>query len=118
MTCAQCGFANEAEARFCGGCGAELSRLCAACEFANRPDRAYCGQCGQSLSAGAETSGSDQEERDTPPTSVAKDGSEIIQRFLPAQLSEKILASRGKIDGERKYVTVIFADIEGYTPLA
>ena len=42
----------------------------------------------------------------------------IVRRYLPPQLSEKILAARGRLDGERKQVTVLFADMKGYTPLA
>jgi class 3 adenylate cyclase len=40
---------------------------------------------------------------------------EKIQRYLPKGLTEKILTQRGKIEGERKQVTVIFCDMEGYT---
>ncbi|MGD2125947.1 MAG: adenylate/guanylate cyclase domain-containing protein, partial [Desulfobacteraceae bacterium] len=43
---------------------------------------------------------------------------ETIWRYLPRQLSDKILASRGKIEGVRKQVTVLFVDMQGYTPLA
>jgi ABC-type oligopeptide transport system substrate-binding subunit/class 3 adenylate cyclase len=41
-----------------------------------------------------------------------------IQRYLPKGLTEKILAQRGKIEGERKQVTVLFCDMEGFTPLS
>ena len=40
-----------------------------------------------------------------------------IQRYLPKGLTEKILAQRGKIEGERRQVTVMFCDMEGFTPL-
>jgi class 3 adenylate cyclase len=42
---------------------------------------------------------------------------EKIQKYLPGGLTEKILAQRGKIEGERKQVTVLFCDMEGSTPL-
>jgi class 3 adenylate cyclase/tetratricopeptide (TPR) repeat protein len=41
-----------------------------------------------------------------------------IQRYLPEGLTEKILAQRGKIEGERKQVTVMFCDMEGFTALS
>jgi class 3 adenylate cyclase len=40
-----------------------------------------------------------------------------IQRYLPKGLTEKILAQKDKIEGERKQVTVMFCDMEGFTPL-
>ncbi len=40
-----------------------------------------------------------------------------IQKYLPGGLTEKILAQKGKIEGERKQVTVMFTDMEGFTPL-
>jgi class 3 adenylate cyclase/DNA-binding CsgD family transcriptional regulator/tetratricopeptide (TPR) repeat protein len=41
-----------------------------------------------------------------------------LQRYLPAHLADKILANRGRLAGERKLVTVLFADIAGYTALS
>ena len=43
---------------------------------------------------------------------------EKIQRYLPGELTEKILAQRGKIEGERRQVTVMFCDLKGFTPLS
>jgi len=40
-----------------------------------------------------------------------------IQRYLPKGVTEKILSQRGKIEGEQKQVTVMFCDLEGFTPL-
>ncbi len=61
---------------------------------------------------------------EAPPTeSTPKDLSfdeklEKIQRYLPKGLTEKILSQRDKIEGERKQVTVMFCDMEGFTPLS
>jgi len=41
-----------------------------------------------------------------------------IQRYLPKGLTEKILSQRDRIEGERKHVTVMFCDMEGFTPLS
>ncbi len=40
-----------------------------------------------------------------------------LQRYMPKQLTDKIRAC-GHIEGERRQVTVVFADISGFTPLA
>ena len=40
---------------------------------------------------------------------------EQLQRYVPQHLAEKILANRGRLEGERKLVTVLFADLVGYT---
>ena len=58
----------------------------------------------------------------TPSDSIAKDLSfdeklDKIQRYLPEGLTEKILGQKEKIEGERKQVTVMFCDMEGFTPL-
>jgi Adenylate and Guanylate cyclase catalytic domain len=66
MACAQCGFANRPQAKFCGGCGASLSPH--------------------------------------PP---------VLHRYTPAHLAKKVLASRSALEGERKQVTVLFADLKG-----
>jgi class 3 adenylate cyclase len=41
-----------------------------------------------------------------------------IQRYLPKGLAEKILSQRDRIEGERKQVTVMFCDMEGFTHLS
>jgi len=44
--CPACGTENPAGSRFCGGCGAALSRVCATCGAANEPGMRFCTQCG------------------------------------------------------------------------
>jgi class 3 adenylate cyclase len=61
-----------------------------------------------------------------PPVSASQPGSsssldaklDQLQRYLPSHLTEKILANRGRLEGERKLVTVLFTDITGYTALS
>jgi hypothetical protein len=52
------------------------------------------------------------------PLSSLSDRLDHLQRFLPYHLTDKILANRGRLEGERKLVTVLFADIAGYTALS
>jgi class 3 adenylate cyclase len=89
--CSSCGVENSAGRKFCGGCGAGLTRLCAACGSANEPSVRFCGECGQPL-------GSDQAAA-TVPGAVAP-----IAAAAPV--------------AERRLVTVLFADLVGFTALS
>jgi hypothetical protein len=96
MQCQRCGRQNEGEARFGAGCGQLLARACAACGKANVPDARFCNGCGQALSV------PDSGSRFTSPRS-----------YTPLHLAEKILTSKSALAGERKQVTVLFADLKG-----
>lgn len=87
--------------KFCGQCGNPLSRLCSNCNYSNPSQFRFCGNCGTSL------------ESHQPDSSNSE-----IQKYIPTYLAEKIRQSKGRIEGERKNVTVIFADISGFTALA
>jgi class 3 adenylate cyclase/tetratricopeptide (TPR) repeat protein len=91
MRCPSCGFENPEGLKFCNECGAPLRMPCAQCGFANQPQAKFCGECGASLSL-------------HPPA---------LRRYTPAHLAEKILTSRSALEGERKQVTVLFADLKG-----
>jgi class 3 adenylate cyclase/tetratricopeptide (TPR) repeat protein len=86
--CSNCGAENRAEAKFCGECGAGLAALCPACNTPNEPGRKFCDECGASLGSLTE--------------SVAT---------VPAQL-------RGTPAAERRLVSVLFADLVGFTTLS
>jgi hypothetical protein len=93
---------------FCGKCGGKLERLCPQCNFSNPLQYEFCGECGHNLTIPTEPTSKDlsfDEKLDK------------IQRYLPKGLTEKILTQRGKIEGERKQVTVMFCDMEGFTGL-
>jgi class 3 adenylate cyclase/predicted ATPase len=71
---------------------------CIKCGFANKPDETFCGGCGANLGA---TTGSAVERYDSP------------RSYTPTHLAEEILTARAAIEGERKLVTVLFADLQG-----
>ena len=108
MKCPKCHTENPETRKFCRECGAKLILLCPKCHFENFPGDKFCGGCSHDLSQlpGAIPRELSFDEK------LAK-----IQRYLPKGLSEKILAQRDKIEGERKQVTVMFCDMEGFTSL-
>jgi class 3 adenylate cyclase/tetratricopeptide (TPR) repeat protein len=97
MRCPQCGFDNRPGVRFCEQCGAKLEQTCPACGASVPPDRKFCGACGQLLAPKPESR-----------SKFATPGA-----YTPKHLAEKILTSRTALEGERKQVTVLFADLKG-----
>jgi Double zinc ribbon len=101
MRCPACGFENASGIKFCGECGSSLKVRCSSCFFENPPSMKFCGECGKPLAAAAKLS--------TQPDP---------RSYAPKHLAEKILTSRSALEGERKQVTVLFADVKGSTDLA
>ena len=93
MQCPDCRAEHRGDRRFCGQCGASLGLACPACGFSDEPGERFCGGCGQ-------------------PRSNAVN-SPSAQPSTPLHLAEKILTSRSALEGERKQVTVLFADLKG-----
>jgi class 3 adenylate cyclase/tetratricopeptide (TPR) repeat protein len=109
MRCPECQTDNPDDSRFCRECGISLEITCPKCSKANLPDSKFCTGCGHDL-------------RTPPAAAPPKDLSfdeklAKIQKYLPSGLSEKILAQRDKIEGERRQVTIMFVDMKGFTPL-
>src|SRR5213594_3788594 len=100
MKCPRCQQEAPSDAEFCLECGAKLAALCSQCGTANAPIHKFCKKCGQSLTA---ASGVDPEGR-----RFASPDS-----YTPKHLAEKILTSKSALEGERKLVTVLFADLKG-----
>jgi predicted ATPase/class 3 adenylate cyclase len=108
MKCPKCQHENPSDARFCNVCGQKLELACPECGKTNPPGSRFCNGCGQNLTPPAAM----------PPKELSFDEKlDKIQRYLPSGLTEKILSQRDKIEGERKQVTVMFCDMEGFTPL-
>jgi class 3 adenylate cyclase len=97
MTCPRCQQENPAHARFCLGCGGRLSDACTKCGTEIPGSARFCAQCGHQVGA---------------PSAVearfASPGA-----YTPKHLAEKILTSKAALEGERKQVTVLFADLKG-----
>jgi len=97
MTCPRCQQENPAHARFCLGCGSRLALTCSGCGAELPHTARFCAQCGQAV--GSPAAG---------PTRFA-----APEVYTPLHLAEKILTSRAVLEGERKQVTVLFADLKG-----
>jgi class 3 adenylate cyclase/tetratricopeptide (TPR) repeat protein len=98
MQCPRCRAENREGRRFCGECGLSFASTCLSCGFLNEGSERFCGGCGKSLAAGPTPA----EPRFTSPES-----------YTPKHLAEKILTSKAALEGERKQVTVLFADLKG-----
>src|SRR4051812_38900555 len=94
MRCASCGHPNVPAARFCGSCGSRLSGStpCGGCGAANVAGQRFCNACGEAL------------------TEAAIDS--------PDHLATEFWVGRRALDGERKQVTVLFADVMSSMELA
>ena len=93
MVCANCGTENEAGRKFCKECAARLALACPSCGAANSGDAKFCGECATPLATGAASAASTTA-RPGPPTASA----------APA--------------AERRLVSILFADLVGFTTLA
>jgi len=95
VNCPRCQAQNRQGIRFCEECGARLELACPTCGSPAIPGKRFCGNCGAPLAG--ETGGRIQ----TP------------HAYTPKHLAEKILTSKAALEGERKQVTVLFADLKG-----
>ncbi len=97
MKCPRCQAENREGRRFCAECGASLAIACSSCGFSNEPGEKFCGGCGQALEVAVA------------PIPAAKFAA--LQTYTPKHLAEKILTSKSVLEGERKQVTVLFAEL-------
>ena len=101
MQCPRCGHDNRAQAKFCEECASALTRSCAKCGHPLPPTAKFCPECANPV--GAEGAA---------PSRFASP-----ETYTPKHLAEKIVTSRASLEGERKQVTVLFADMKGSTEL-
>jgi class 3 adenylate cyclase/tetratricopeptide (TPR) repeat protein len=97
MKCARCQHENRLGAKFCEECATPLARACAVCGAQLSPTAKFCSECAHPAGQAAPSTAP----RDTPET------------YTPKHLAEKILTSKAALEGERKQVTVLFADLKG-----
>jgi class 3 adenylate cyclase/tetratricopeptide (TPR) repeat protein len=91
MTCASCGTENPGGARFCMNCGNALERRCPSCGTPAPPEARFCMSCGATL------------DEAPAPATLSPDAPHVTAAIPPE---------------ERRQVTVLFADLSGYTAFA
>src|SRR5262245_22314412 len=94
MKCPRCQHENPVQAKFCLECGVRLSPVCAKCQTQLPGGAKFCPECGERVA--------DQGPESPSPAT-----------YTPKHLAEKILTSKTALEGERKQVTVLFADLKG-----
>jgi class 3 adenylate cyclase/tetratricopeptide (TPR) repeat protein len=103
MQCPKCGFENKPNKKFCTECATKLELRCPNCNFIVEAGEKFCGECAYDLRG---PSGA-------PPIDYSQP-----QSYTPKHLKDKILTTRSSIEGERKLVTVFFADVANYTSIS
>src|SRR5215510_8867520 len=94
LRCSKCGHDNAIGAKFCEECATQLARIWASCGTQLSPTTKFCPACAH-------------------PTSAPQSRFVSPETYTPKHLAEKILTSKAALEGERKQLTVLFADIEG-----
>lgn len=104
MHCPSCGHENAAGANFCSNCGSSLTITCAVCHARSAADANFCNNCGAALGDGP----------------VAPTESEALGRLIPPEMLAKLRSARSgrAMAGERRTVTMLFADVKGSTSAA
>jgi class 3 adenylate cyclase/tetratricopeptide (TPR) repeat protein len=97
MHCSRCQHENRPRAKFCEECGASLSRACRSCGAELPKTAKFCPECGKPVVAPA----------------ILQPGFVSARSYTPKHLAERILTSKSALEGERKQVTVLFADLKG-----
>src|SRR5215470_1911447 len=97
MKCPRCQHENPTGSNFCLGCGARFGSSCSSCGHELPPGSRFCNKCGT-------------------PVALASPGQSRFsspESYTPLHLAQKILTSKSALEGERKQVTVLFADLKG-----
>src|SRR5215475_7107216 len=117
LQCPKCGTTNRRQAKFCEECGTSLTLSCPSCGAVVKADKRFCGDCGIPLN-------SHQAPRQPQNAAISSQwpvinpqslppGLQSPVNYTPAHLAQRILASKAIIEGERKLITILFADIKG-----
>ncbi len=97
MRCTKCKFENPAGMMFCGKCRTALPVACPKCSFTNPPEFDFCGRCATAL----------RSEKNVQPVAAQHPAAPFV-------IAD---AASLRVDGERKTITALFADLKGSTEL-
>ena len=104
MLCPNCQFENPDDAKFCIECATQMEFHCPNCGIITPATGKFCKECGFDLKKSIEESA---------PINYSEP-----QSYTPKFLADKILTTRSSLEGERKIVTVLFADVANYTSMS
>jgi class 3 adenylate cyclase/tetratricopeptide (TPR) repeat protein len=113
VRCPGCGHENREGAKFCGACAISLAGdpVCSSCGATNPVGQKFCDECGAALAS--------PRRGPNGPTPNHLAASDVRPRSsTPKHLADKILRAKPALEGERKQVTVLFADVMGSMELA
>ena len=96
MQCPSCKTDNPTDAAFCEQCGSNLERVCPACKAAVSPGARFCKKCG---------------------TAITVSGPASVKKSTDGPIRVGDVTASENMEGERKTVTALFADIKGSTEL-
>jgi len=109
MQCPECNTGNPEGAKFCLKCGVKLVLVCPQCKTELPPHAEFCIACGTQLVT-------------PPPEAMREPGlgrlTEALERLVPREFAERLLATRGQVGKERRMVTILFSDVKGSTAMA
>lgn len=100
MQCVKCGAGNRHQAKFCEECGTPLALACPQCGVPVIVGKKFCGDCGAALFS-------------SPLASAQLSSVPSPASYTPSHLASRILSGKSALEGERKIITVLFADIKG-----
>lgn len=112
MNCNRCGYANDPDAEFCENCGSPLALVCERCGATLKPTARFCKRCGAPVAAAPGSTLAAFPA--TPPVSGRLTA---LRQAAPPDLRQKLVAVSAQSEGERKPVTILFADIVDSTAL-
>src|SRR5215471_16015348 len=101
MNCPRCHHDNRVGAKFCEECAAPLAPACANCGAQLSPTAKFCSECAHPTGSTPASTGSATPRFASP------------ERYIPKHLADRIIQSKAALEGERKQVTVLFADLKG-----
>ncbi len=103
MKCSKCQVENPEGTKFCNEGGGKLQLVCLGCGKANPPESKFCNKCGRHMGE---------------PSKEHPIDCNRPQSYIPKRLADKILTTRTSIAGERKLVTVMFANVANFTSIS
>jgi ribosomal protein L40E len=102
MKCLKCQAELPGGAKFCRECGNKVKSTCPQCGKTIPSESKFCIECGHDLRRHKENKTLDLG---------------IPRSYTPKHLADKTMTTRSFIEGERKIVTVMFADVTNSTAM-